>query len=136
MRRYKFLDKENVYEALNRLRDAFLAAKDGNDVEEIINGLLTNDEKLKIGRRIIVAEYLKSGMNSRQIQTLLKVGFNTIAYISNQLDQYPQSFELIGKRSEKVEKEYKSKRFRLRGGSTLIYKKREYTGFKRKDVKR
>ena len=62
MRRYKFLQKEDLFEALNRLRDAFLAAKDGNEVEEIINGLLTQDEKLKIGRRILVAEYIKDGM--------------------------------------------------------------------------
>lgn len=43
MRRYKFLKKEDIYQAFNRLRDAFLSAKDGNEVEEIINGLLTRD---------------------------------------------------------------------------------------------
>ena len=40
MRRYGFLTKTDTYEALNRLRDAFLAAKDGNEVNEIINGIL------------------------------------------------------------------------------------------------
>lgn len=115
MRRYKFLRKEDIYEALNRLRDAFLAAKNGEEVEEIINGILTHDEKIKIGRRILVAECLK---------------------LEKSLDMYPASFELIGKRSNKVEKLYAQKKYRLIGGSTLVFKKREYTDFKRKDVKR
>ena len=57
MRRYKFLDKDSVFSALNRLRASFLAAKDGNDVEEIINALFTVDEKLRIGRRIQIAHW-------------------------------------------------------------------------------
>ena len=53
MKRYTFLTKDDTYEALMRLRDAFLAAKNGKEVGEIINGLLSEDEKIKIGRRII-----------------------------------------------------------------------------------
>ena len=49
MRRYRFLEKEEIFDALNKLRNAFLAARDGDEVEEIINGLLTFDEKMKIG---------------------------------------------------------------------------------------
>ena len=136
MRRYKFLNKEDVYESLNKLRDAFLAAKDGNEVEEIINGLLTHDEKLKIGRRILIAEYLKSGFKFEDIVRYLKVGKNTIVTVMKSLDQHPSYIELISKRREKVDKEYKKKSYLLSGGSKLIFKKREYTGFKRKDVKR
>lgn len=38
MRRYKFLTKEDIYDTFNRLRDAFLAAKNGfkHKVEEKI----------------------------------------------------------------------------------------------------
>jgi len=136
MRRYKFLQKEDLFEALNRLRDAFLAAKDGNEVEEIINGLLTQDEKLKIGRRILVAEYIKDGMGFEEITKSLKVGKNTIASVMKSLEQYPMSFEIIDKRRVKVENVYSKKKHRFIGGSTLIFKKREYTGFKRKDVER
>ena len=46
MRRYRFLEKEEIFDALNKLRNAFLAARDGDEVEEIINGLLTFDEKM------------------------------------------------------------------------------------------
>lgn len=136
MRRYRFLTKESVYEALNRLRDAFLAAKDGNEVNEIINGLLTSDERLKIGRRILIAEYIKEGLSIQVIATGLKVGKNTVLSVMRNLEEHPTSFELINKRGEKVEKEYKNKKYRFIGGSTLVFKKGEYTGVKRKDIKR
>ncbi len=136
MRRYKFLQKEDIFEALNRLRDAFLAAKDGIDVEKIINGILTSDEKLKIGRRIIIAEYIKQGVPFDEIARILKVGKNTIVSVMKNLDQHPDSFNLISQRREKVEKIYDRKKYQLLGGSTLVFKKKEYTGFKRKDVER
>ncbi len=136
MRRYRFLKKEDNYHALNRLRDAFLAAKDGNEVNEIINGLLTTDEKLKIGRRIIVAEYLKAGFRIEEIARQLKVGNNTISSVMKQLDEHPIAFELVEKRSKKVEKEYQQKKYHSSGGSNLILKKKDYTGFTRKNVLR
>lgn len=136
MRRYKFLSKDDIYESINRLRDAFLAAKDGIEVEDIINGILTHDEKLKIGRRIIIAEYLNSGVSLAEIANRLKVGKNTIVSVMKNLDKYPNSFYLIGKRKKKVENTYDNKKYRLIGGSKLIFKKKEYTGFKRKNVER
>lgn len=136
MRRYKFLTKDDVYEAFDRLRDAFLAAKNGEEVEEIIKGLLTTDEKLKIGRRIIIAEYLKDGMGIDEIAKSLKVGKNTIMTVAKKLDENTIFLDLVNKRRKKVESEYNSKRYRLIGGSKLVFKKREYTGFKRKDVER
>ena len=136
MRRYRFLEKEEVFEALNKVRDSFLAAKDGNDVEELMNGLLTFDERMKIGRRILIAQCLLNGFQIEEIQRLLKVGKSTIAYVSRNLDEYERCFFLISARKNKVEKVYKNKSFHKVGGSTKIFKTKEYTGFKRKDVKR
>lgn len=136
MRRYKFLTKDDVYDAFNRLKDAFLAAKNGEEVEEIIKGLLTHDEKLKIGRRIIIAEYLKDGMGIDEIAKSLKVGKNTIMTVARKLDENSLFLDLINKRRKKVESEYDSRKYRFIGGSKLVFKKREYTGFKRKDVER
>lgn len=136
MRRYKDLNEEEVYEALNRLRDAFLAAKDGNQVNQIIDGLLTHDEKLKIGRRILIANYLMAELTVEEITRELKVGVNTIMHISRRLEKHKDCFDLIEKRSQKVQKEYKNKKYRLIGGSTKIFKTKEYSGFKRKGVKR
>lgn len=136
MRRYGFLQKEEIFEALNRLRDAFLAAKNGEEVEEIINGLLTHDEKMKIGRRILIAKYIKDGMGFGEIARALKVGKNTIVSVIHNLDRYPSAYELIEKRGKKVEKEYSNKNTKTIGGSKLIFKKKVHTGFRRKDVER
>ena len=136
MRRYRFLDKEAVYEALNRLRNAFLASRDGNEVEDIINGLLTSDERLKIGRRILIAEYLKSGLGIDEISRQLKVGKNTIMHVAKLMDQNPACYILIQRRGHIVEKEYENKKYIEVGGPTLIFKRKKYTGFRRKDVKR
>lgn len=136
MRRYKFLDKEEIYEALNRLRDAFLAAKNGLEVEEIIKGILTTDERLKIGRRIIIAECIRTGMGLDEIVDTLKVGKSTIMYVMRKLDQNPKFIDLILARQKRVESEYSKRRYRLIGSSYQVFKKKEYTGFKRKDVGR
>lgn len=136
MRRYKFLTKDDIYDAFNRLRDAFLAAKNGDEVEEIIKGLLTHDEKLKIGRRILVAEYIKEGLGIDEIAKTLKVGKNTIMNVAKKMDENSIFLDLIAKRRKKVESEYNSRKYRLIGGSKLVFKKKEYTGFKRKDVNR
>jgi len=136
MKRYKFLDKDDIYEALNRLRDAFLAARDGNEVEEIINGLLTEDERLKIGRRIIVAQYVRSGMGIDQIVNILKVGKNTVIQVAKALDKNPVFLDLVDRRMKTVEREYNSKKYRFEGSSYMVFKKKVYTGFKRKDVSR
>lgn len=136
MRRYKFLRENEIYEALNRLRDAFLAAKDGHDVEEIINGLLTFDERMKVGRRIQVAEYLNQGYGEEEISNLLKVGKATITTITRKVEEFPECFDLLKARREKVESEYRGKSYRQVGGSLRVFKPRIYTGFKRRDVKR
>lgn len=136
MRRYKFLTKDDVYDAFNRLRDAFLAAKNGAEVEEIIKGLLTHDEKLKIGRRILVAEYIRDGLGIDEIAKTLKVGKNTIMNVAKKLDENSIFLDIIAKRKKKVENEYNSRKYRLIGGSQLVFKKKEYTGFRRRDVER
>lgn len=135
-RRYQFLPKDFVYSALNKLRAAFLAAKDGNDVEEIIKGILTYDERVKVGRRIEIAEMLENGIAYKEIADTLKVGLSTIAAVDKLMKEYPKCYELIKVREERIEREFKRKAYKSTGGSQMIFRKREYTGFKRKDIKR
>lgn len=136
MKRYHFLTEKDVYEALNKLKDAFLAAKDGNEVNEIINGLLTHDEKMKLGRRIIIAEALLNDMGFRDLIQIERVGATTITSVLKMLDAHPKCFELINMRQKKLEKEYESKKYKSVGGSKLVFKKKILTGFKRSDIKR
>ena len=136
MRRYRFLDEDGVFQTFNKVRDAFLTAKDGHEVNLIMDGLLTHDEKLKIGRRILIAELLMEGYTIENVSRTLKVGVNTVMHVSRRLEKYLECFSLIKKRSKRVVKEYEKNKFRKIGGSKQIFKKKVYTGFKRKDVKR
>lgn len=136
MRRYKFLTEKDTLDAFYRVQDAFLAAKDGNEVREIINGLMTEDEKLRIGRRIIIAEALKSEMTFKDMTKIANVGYSTIAWVSRHLERHPKCYELIFKRREKLQKEYESKKYNYSGGSKLVHKKKTYTGIKRSDITR
>jgi Trp operon repressor len=134
--RYKFLLDNDEYEITNLVRNALLAAGDGEDVNEIMNAILTTDEKIKIGRRIQIASMIFSGMNGQEIKEILKVGRNTITLVSKHLDKYQKGFELILDRQKKVEKEFGKKAYKKVGGSKLVHKKKEYTGLTRKDIKR
>lgn len=124
------------FEALNKLRDAFLSAHDGHEADLITDGILTHDEKLKIGRRILIANWILAGIGIEEISRQLRVGKNTVMHVSRRVEKYEDCFKLIKKRSETVEKEFDSKAYKLTGGSTLVHKRREHTGFKRIDVKR
>lgn len=136
MRRYNFLTKDSVYEALNKLRSALLAASDGSEVEEIINGILTQDERIKIGRRIQAAQMIGNGVQYRKIASELKVGLTTVLAVAGKLQKYPKCFYLISKREEKVEAEFAKKAYTKTGGPKLIFKSKKYTGFSRKAVRR
>lgn len=136
MGRYKFLEKSDVYEALNKVRDALLAAQDGNDVEQIMNGVLTFDERMKIGRRIQIAECLLSDATVEDIIFALKVGRSTVAHVARNLQDYERCFSLIQARKHKLEKEFSEKAYRKVGGSKMVFKKKVYTGITRKDIQR
>lgn len=136
MRRYRFLTKDAVFLALNKLRAAFLAAKDGSEVDEIIKSVLTHDEQMKIGRRVQIAQMLLEGKTYLQIKSALKVGVPTITLVDRKIKEYPLGYKLINRREGRVETEYKQKAYATIGGSKMVFKRKEYTGFKRKDVQR
>lgn len=116
MRRYGFLTKNDTYEALNRLRDAFLAAKDGNEVNELVNGLLTPDEKIRIGRRILIAEALQADEKYKEISQISNVGYSTILWVSRQLINFPLCFQLLSKRKQYLDRKFHEKKYRKVGG--------------------
>ena len=136
MRRYSFLEKESVYEALNKLRAAFLAAKNGSEVEEIIMGILTHDERMKIGRRLQISQMLQKDISYQEIKNLLKVGSTTIVQVDKLLDTHPLCYELINKREQKVEAIFKRKAFEMAGNPKSAFKTRIRTKFSRKEVGR
>lgn len=135
--RYSLLSRIKIQNALDSLRSAFLAAKDGYDVDEIMNGLLTEDEKIRIGRRIEIASLLMAGMTFDEIKSELQIGYSTIAIINSKIKDHPRCFELIEKRDEKEQKEYDTKKYKSKMiTSKKVFRKKESSGFRRKDVRR
>jgi len=120
--------------ALNKLRAAFLAAKDGNEVEEIIKGVLTSDERIKIGRRILVSQLIDEGNTYDTIRQRLRVGKQTVLQVQRLKSLSPKCFELINIREEKVENTFGNKAYKMVGNPKRFQKFPRYTGFKRKDV--
>lgn len=136
MRRYKRLTKEDIFEALNEIRNAFLAAKDGSEVDEIMSFIMTTEEKIRLGRRVLIAKWVEANNPLDDIYRILKVGKSTVQFVTRRRHLHPAGFESIVKRGHKVEDEYQKRAYRGTGGSKLWIKRKEYTGFKRKDVKR
>lgn len=135
-RRYKFLNKDSTYKALNKLRTAFLAAKNSKDVDKIIMGVLTNDERMKIGRRIQVAQLLVKGKTHREIMDTLKVGSTTIMHVERKLDTYIECFELIFTREKITNLQIKNASKQRVGGSKKIFKNKVYPKEIKKAIKR
>jgi len=136
MRRYGFLEKESVYEALNKLRAAFLAARDGAEVEEIIMGILTHDERMKIGRRIQIAQMLQNELSYQEIKDNLNVGFATIGLVDKLITNHSIAYKLIDKREQKVEETFNRKAFEMSGNPKAVFKTKIRTKFSRKEVPR
>ena len=113
-----------------------MAAKDGHEVEEIIKGLLTSDERFKIGRRVLVAQLIDENYTYDQIRNFLGVGKQTVLQVQRSKSLHPKCFELINQREEKVEQTFGNKAYRMVGSPKRFQKFPEYTGFTRKDVKR
>ncbi|PIS22838.1 hypothetical protein COT49_03345 [candidate division WWE3 bacterium CG08_land_8_20_14_0_20_40_13] len=135
-RRYKNLEEKLVFSAFNGVRDSLLAAKNGEEVEDIIKSILTLDERIKIGRRVEVAWCLQHNFSYEEIQKTLHVGKGTISRIEKIFAENKNGFELIFERRKKVESEFNSRAYKKIGPWGVYNRRTEYTGFKRKDVKR
>lgn len=135
-KRYEFLDQSSLYETFDQVRHAFLAAKDGQEVDAIIDAVLTPDEKIKIGRRILTASLLVAGFSYFEISDMLKVGNSTILDVEKKLILDQGGFAAIFSRRKKVDREFKDRAYRKVGPSKQVHKRTVYTGFKRRDVKR
>jgi len=136
MRRYKRLTKEDIFEALNEVRNAFLAAKDGNEVDEIMSFMMTTEEKIRLGRRVLIAKWVEANNPLDDIYHILKVGKSTVQFVTRRRHLHPIGYDLIVKRGKKIEEKYQSRKYRETGGSKLVFNKKEYTGIRRKDIKR
>lgn len=126
-RRYKNIPQDSLSKALGKLRAAFLTPKNTKQVETIIYGILTHDERMKIGRRIQIAEMLLEGETYYNIAQKLNVGQTTIINVARQVGKSPECYKLIVSKEVEIKRKIKKKRNSKKGSSTLIFKKRAYS---------
>ena len=62
-----------------------IGIKNSKDANEIISDLLTPTERIMITKRLSIAFLLAQGYEYREIEKLLRVGFQTVASVSNAL---------------------------------------------------
>ena len=124
MKRYGNLTKDQVQDALHKLRTAFLAAKNNQQVDEILHGLLTRDERIKLGRRIAISKLIAKGMGYDEISDELGVGKTTIIHVLKKIDSHPECFKHILNLEKKIQKQSKQKSKRGIGSSIQFFKKK------------
>ncbi len=88
--RAKHLTKQQKIETLDALYTAVSTLKSRGEMKMFLRDLLTESERIMLGRRIIIARRIIAGDTDRQISRELGVGLDTIARVSKWLDdQFP-----------------------------------------------
>lgn len=116
-------DKQRI-ETLDSLYTAASSVKGRDAMKAFLKDLLTESERLMIGRRIVIARKILSGEKISHIATDMRVGHDTIYRVQQWLeDQLPGYENAI----EKMEKEFdKRKRKQTPELGTMAYLKKKY----------
>jgi uncharacterized protein YerC len=79
------------------------------DFKEILNSLLTNEEKIMLYKRIAIADLLKEGRRYKEIGEILDVSSATISFVKKGLKKFHRKEKEIGKITKKDLREPKRK---------------------------
>ena len=86
----KQLDNADKIEILDALYTAASSVRGRADMKLFLRDLLTESERIMLGRRILIARMLLSGCSHRYIANGLHVGLDTISRVQQWLDdQFP-----------------------------------------------
>ncbi|OGG71527.1 hypothetical protein A3A35_02215 [Candidatus Kaiserbacteria bacterium RIFCSPLOWO2_01_FULL_51_21] len=104
--RAKTLTKEQRIETLDALYTAASSIQGREAVKLFLRDLLTESERIMMGRRIIIARKLIAGASRDTIASELRVGYDTIHRVHRWLhDQFPGYEQAI----REMEKEFKKR---------------------------
>ena len=126
--RSKHLSKQHRIEVLDTLYTAASAIRGRAAMKLFLRDLLTESERIMLGRRIIIARRLLAGDRYDDIETDLHVGRDTIGRVQrwlwDQLPGYEQAIKEMEKEFEARQKRYEDKK--LYATSTLYRLKKKY----------
>lgn len=111
--RSKHLSDKDRMETLDTLYTAASTVRGRDAMKLFLRDLLTESERIMLGRRIIVARRLLAGDGYDDIEASLRVGRDTISriqrWLSDQLPGYEQAVRDMEKEFEKREKRREQK---------------------------
>ena len=88
--RAKELERLHRIEVLDALYTAAASVKGRADMKLFLRDLLTESERIMLGRRILIARKLIEGMSARDIEDEMHVGRDTVGRVHRWLhDQFP-----------------------------------------------
>ena len=107
----KNLSKENKIETLDALYTAASAVKGRADMKMFLRDLLTESERIMLGRRILIARMLLAGCTHRYISDGMNVGLDTVSKVHKWLDdQFPGYEKALQGMQTELDKRYWSSR--------------------------
>ena len=107
--RSKQLSNEERMETLDALYTATSSIKDRTTMKAFLRDLLTESERIMLGRRILLAREILSGKTYDEIVLKHKVGKDTILKIRGWLDDQFPGYEIAIKEMENVYEGRKNK---------------------------
>lgn len=120
-------DKHRI-EVLDNLYTAASAIHGRQAMKLFLRDLLTESERIMLGRRIMIARKLLAGQSHRAIESQMKVGKDTVWRVQRWLlDQFPgyeQAIKELEKEFEDRQKRYEDKK--LYATSALYRLKKKY----------
>ncbi len=115
-------------ETLDTLYTTASAIKDRAAMKLFLRDLLTESERVMLGRRIIIARKLLAGESHRDIERQLRVGRDTVwrvqKWLSDQLPGYEKAIQRLEKELRKRQKRHENKK--LYATSALYRLKKKY----------
>ncbi len=121
--RAKQLSEKERMATLDALYTAAGSVSGREATKTFLRDLLTESERIMLGRRILIARQLLSGASTREISASLGVGLDTVAKIDRWLEDQIPGYELALKG---LEKEYKKRGVRADTAARFRMLKKKY----------
>ncbi len=127
--RAKELDDKDRIEILDTLYTAASSVKGRKEMKLFLRDLLTESERIMLGRRIQIARMLIAGCTHRYIAEGLHVGLDTISKVHRWLDDQLPGYE---KAIEGMDKEFAKRYWSSKAGQRELYAKSAIFRLKKK----
>jgi len=111
--RARTLSREHKIEVLDTLYTATSAVRGREAMKLFLRDLLTESERIMLGRRIVIARKLLSGASQRNIEKQMKVGRDTVGrvrrWLEDQLPGYEHAIAELEKELNERQKKYEDR---------------------------